>query len=123
MHHSKNKPNLAVLIGYEIDLSRKLKCGSDVWLNTPRITREASGTSGMTAAMNGSVNVSTNDGWIPEFEKDGVNCFVLPEIDHKIPVWEQDNIDADNLYNILETKVIPTYYDKPKNWQDMAPPT
>tara|TARA_R110000868_G_scaffold29447_16_gene109601 strand:- start:7538 stop:9178 length:1641 start_codon:yes stop_codon:yes gene_type:complete len=120
VHHSKNKPNLAVLIGYEIDLSRKLKCGSDVWLNTPRITREASGTSGMTAAMNGSVNVSTNDGWIPEFEKDGVNCFVLPEIDHKIPVWEQDNIDADNLYNILETKVIPTYYDKPKNWQDIV---
>ena len=74
----------------------------------------------MTAAMNGSVNVSTNDGWIPEFEKDGVNCFVLPEIDHKIPVWEQDNIDADNLYNILETKVIPTYYDKPKNWQDIV---
>ncbi len=120
IHHSKNHPNLAVLVGYEIDLSRKLKCGSDVWLNTPRITREASGTSGMTAAMNGSVNVSTNDGWIPEFEKDGENCFVLPTIDYKLPVWEQDKIDANNLYEILENKVIPTYYDAPKKWQEIV---
>ena len=120
IHHSKNHPNLAVLVGYEIDLSRKLKCGSDVWLNTPRITREASGTSGMTAAMNGSVNVSTNDGWIPEFEKDGENCFVLPTIDYKLPVWEQDKLDANNLYDILENKVIPTYYDKPKKWQEIV---
>ena len=74
---SKPAPNLAVLIGYEMDLSRKTKCGSDVWLNTPRITREASGTSGMTAAMNGSVNVSINDGWIPEFQKNGKNSFSI----------------------------------------------
>ena len=119
VNHSKTEDNLAVLIGYEIDLSKKLKCGSDVWLNTPRITREASGTSGMTAAMNGSVNVSTDDGWIPEFAKDGINSFVLPAIDHKLPVWDQDRIDAD-LYDILETKVIPTYYDKPAEWQDIV---
>lgn len=120
VNQSKSENNLAVLTGYEIALSKTLKCGSDVWLNTPRITREASGTSGMTAAMNGSVNVSTNDGWIPEFEKDGKNCFVLPELDHKLPVWDQDKIDADNLYHILETKVIPTYYDNPKAWQDIV---
>lgn len=120
VYHSKASRNLAVLMGYEIDLSKKLKCGSDVWLNTPRITREASGTSGMTAAMNGSVNVSTNDGWIPEFQKDGKNSFVLPALDHNLPVWDQDKIDADNLYNILETKVIPTYYDEPKKWQDIV---
>ena len=89
VNHSKTEDNLAVLIGYEIDLSKKLKCGSDVWLNTPRITREASGTSGMTAAMNGSVNVSTNDGWIPEFEKDEKNSFVLPALDHNLPVWNK----------------------------------
>ena len=118
--HSKTEYKLAVLIGYEIELSRKLKCGSDVWLNTPRITREASGTSGMTAAMNGSVNVSTNDGWIPEFEKDGKNCFVLPALDHHLPVWDQDHIDANNLYDILENKVIPTYYDNPDKWQDIV---
>ncbi|TNJ46394.1 alpha-glucan family phosphorylase [Tamlana fucoidanivorans] len=120
VHNSKYEPNLAVLIGYEIDLSRKLKCGSDVWLNTPRITREASGTSGMTAAMNGSVNVSTNDGWIPEFEKDGENCFVLPALDYKMPIWDQDKLDTENLYKILEDRVIPTYYNQPDKWQDIV---
>ncbi|NNK83399.1 MAG: alpha-glucan family phosphorylase [Flavobacteriaceae bacterium] len=120
VHYTKHKPNLAVLIGYEIDLSRKLKCGSDVWLNTPRITREASGTSGMTAAMNGSVNVSINDGWIPEFQKNGKNCFVLPELDHNMPVWEQDKTDADNLYDLLENVVIPMYYDNPEKWQEVV---
>ncbi|MCA0153821.1 alpha-glucan family phosphorylase [Winogradskyella vincentii] len=120
VNYSKYKPNLAVLTGYEMDLSRRLKEGSDVWLNTPRITREASGTSGMTAAMNGSVNVSINDGWIPEFEKNNKNSFVLPEQDHRIPVHEQDRLDAENLYEILEKKVIPTYYDKPKKWQEIV---
>ncbi len=103
-----------------MDLSRKLKDGSDIWLNTPRITREASGTSGMTAAMNGSVNVSINDGWIPEFQKNGKNCFVLPEVDYKLPHWDQDNMDADNLYDLLENKVIPTYYDAPEKWQEIV---
>ncbi|GAB5562974.1 MAG: alpha-glucan family phosphorylase [Winogradskyella sp.] len=120
VRQSKEAPNLAVLTGYEMDLSKKLKDGSDVWLNTPRITREASGTSGMTAAMNGSVNVSINDGWIPEFQKHGKNCFVLPELDHNLPVWKQDNIDRDNLYDILENEVIPTYYNDPKKWQSIV---
>ncbi|WP_411895678.1 alpha-glucan family phosphorylase [Winogradskyella sp. A2] len=120
VHYTKYKPNLAVLTGYEMDLSRKLKEGSDVWLNTPRITREASGTSGMTAAMNGSVNVSINDGWIPEFEKNNKNSFILPEQDYKMPVHEQDKLDAENLYDILENKVIPTYYSQPKKWQEIV---
>ena len=116
VNFTKNKSNLAILVDYEIELSRKLKTGSDIWLNTPRITREASGTSGMTAAMNGSVNVSINDGWIPEFAKDEVNSFILPELDPKMNVWEQDKLDATNLYDILENKVIPTFYDKPREW-------
>ena len=120
VHYAKKVPNLAVLVGYEMDLSKKLKEGSDIWLNTPRITREASGTSGMTAAMNGSVNVSINDGWIPEFQKNGENSFVLPELDHNMPVWEQDKLDADNLYDLLENKVIPMYYDNPKEWQKIV---
>jgi starch phosphorylase len=120
VYYSKHKSNLAVLVGYEIELSRKLKGGSDIWLNTPRITREASGTSGMTAAMNGSVNVSTNDGWMPEFAKDGENCFIFPEIDHNLPTWDQDKIDSDNLYDILENKVLPMYYDEPKKWQQIV---
>jgi starch phosphorylase len=120
VHYSKYRPNLAVLIGYEMRLSRKLKEGSDVWLNTPRITREASGTSGMSAAMNGSVNVSINDGWIPEFQRNNKNSFILPEQDYKMPVWEQDKLDAENLYDILENKVLPTYYDKPHKWQEIV---
>lgn len=120
VNQSKSEKNLAVLVGYEIGLSKQLKCGSDVWLNTPRITREASGTSGMTAAMNGSVNVSTNDGWIPEFQEDEKNSFVLPALDHHLPVWDQDNIDANNLYDIIENKVIPTYYEAPKKWQELV---
>jgi starch phosphorylase len=120
VNFSKNRKNLAVLTGYEIDLSKKLKYGSDIWLNTPRITREASGTSGMTAAFNGSVNVSINDGWIPEFQKHGENCFVLPELDYKKPVWEQDEEDCANLFDILENEVLPTYYDKPKKWQEIV---
>ncbi|MGJ8744053.1 alpha-glucan family phosphorylase [Polaribacter sp.] len=120
VHQSKQSENLAVLIGYEINVSRKLKCGSDVWLNTPRITREASGTSGMTAAMNGSVNVSTDDGWIPEFKKDEENCFVLPALDYRSPTNDQDRMDTDNLYNILENKVLPAYYDAPETWQKIV---
>ena len=120
VHYSKLKSNLAVLVGYEIELSRKLKCGSDIWLNTPRITREASGTSGMTAAMNGSVNVSTNDGWMPEFAKDGKNSFIFPAIDPNMPTWDQDRIDSESLYDILENKVLPTYYGKPEKWQQIV---
>ena len=120
VNFAKKRKNLAVLTGYEIDLSKQLKCGSDIWLNTPRITREASGTSGMTAAFNGSVNVSINDGWIPEFQKHGENCFVLPELDYQKPTWEQDQQDCANLFNILENEVLPTYYDKPKKWQEIV---
>jgi starch phosphorylase len=120
VNYAKKAKNLAVLVGYEMDLSKKLKEGSDIWLNTPRITREASGTSGMTAAMNGSVNVSINDGWIPEFQKNGENSFILPELDHNMPVWEQDKLDANNLYDLLEKTVIPMYYDNPKEWQKIV---
>jgi starch phosphorylase len=69
VHLSRNYDRCAVLAGYELKLSKILKGGADVWLNTPRVTREASGTSGMTAAMNGALNFSTFDGWIPEFAR------------------------------------------------------
>lgn len=120
VHFTKYRHNTAVLTGYEMALSKLLKAGSDIWLNTPRITREASGTSGMTAAMNGSVNLSINDGWVPEFAKDGKNCFVLPEADSKSPVEEQDVFDSRNLYDWLENKVLPLYYDTPGKWSDIV---
>jgi starch phosphorylase len=108
--------NMAVLIGYELDLSKALKCGADIWINTPRISREASGTSGMTAAMNGTIHFSTDDGWHPEFAEDGVNAFTIPPINNTVPVKEQDEIDNKNMMDILENVIIPTYYDNPKRW-------
>ncbi|MCO5724756.1 alpha-glucan family phosphorylase [Robiginitalea marina] len=117
---SREFPNLAVLTGYEMELSRQLKAGSDIWLNTPRITREASGTSGMTAAMNGSLNLTVNDGWIPEFGRHGINAFVLPEADPNQPLPVQDERDSQHLYRMLEEEVIPCYYGDPSKWMAMA---
>lgn len=117
---SKDIKNVAVLAGYELKLSRQCKEGADVWLNNPRVTREASGTSGMTAAMNGAINLSTNDGWIREFEDHGKTCFVMPIVDHHLPTYEQDEQDLANLLDMLENEVIPMYYKKPKTWNKMV---
>lgn len=120
LHMSKTIPNMAVLAGYELKLSRQLKEGADIWLNNPRVTREASGTSGMTAAMNGAINLSTNDGWVREFEGHGKTCFVLPIVDHTISTYEQDQQDLANLYEMLHQEVLPLYYNKPAKWNDMV---
>lgn len=118
VEESKVHRNMAVLTGYELALSKVLKQGSDVWLNNPRVPREASGTSGMTAAMNGSINLSTDDGWIPEFAKLGENSFVVPKADYEnMSVYEQDNYDLNALYEILEKEVIPTYYEDKNKWR------
>ncbi|KIM11935.1 MAG: hypothetical protein KU37_03540 [Sulfuricurvum sp. PC08-66] len=116
VHISHSIKNMAVLVGYELELSRILKQGSDLWLNTPRVSREASGTSGMTASMNGSIHFSTEDGWHPEFAKHGVNCFTIPPIDHSTPTEVQDYEDNKNMMDILEHEIIPMYYDKPEQW-------
>lgn len=116
IHLSKKYANCAVLVGYELELSKLLKQGSDVWLNTPRVPREASGTSGMTAAMNASINFSTQDGWIPEFFKHGINSFTIPVVDPRLPHFEQDDIDRKNLLSVLENEILPIYYDKPEQW-------
>ncbi|CAG4989685.1 Glycogen phosphorylase [Dyadobacter sp. CECT 9275] len=108
-------PNVAVLTGYELTLSKQLKDGADIWLNTPVVTREASGTSGMTAAMNAALNLSTFDGWICEFAKDGENSFILPVAQG----GDVNKQDADNLFAKLENTVIPTYYDNPEKWRNM----
>ncbi len=116
VHLSKKYSSAAVLVGYELKLSKILKKGSDIWLNTPRIPREASGTSGMTAAMNGSINLSTYDGWIPEFAKHGVNAYIVPPVDPTLPLHQQDQLDCQHLLDLLEHEVIPTYYDDKEKW-------
>ncbi|MDD2789164.1 MAG: alpha-glucan family phosphorylase [Sulfurimonas sp.] len=116
IHISHKVKNMAVLIGYELELSRTLKYGSDVWLNTPRISREASGTSGMSASMNGSVHFSTNDGWHPEFAKHSCNSFTIPSASSTLSTEEQDVLDNKNMMDILENEIIPMYYNRPQNW-------
>lgn len=118
---SKQYKNVAVCIGYELTLSKRLKQVADVWLNNPRVPREASGTSGMTAAMNGAVNFSTNDGWICEFMKHGQNGFVVPPVDYeKMHVQEQDEYDLNQLYEILENEILPSYYDNKDKWRQIV---
>jgi glycogen phosphorylase len=112
----KLHPNCAILVGYELKLSKLLKQGADVWLNTPRLTHEASGTSGMSAAMNGAINVSIPDGWFPEFAKDKVNSFVIPPSNPQLPEHEQDAADAASLYDLLENEIIPMYYEQSPKW-------
>lgn len=117
---SKNYKNVAVLIGYELGLSKRLKQAADVWLNNPRVPREASGTSGMTAAMNGAVNFSTDDGWIPEFINNGNNGFVVPMADYaNMNVHEQDEYDLNKLYEILEQQILPLYYENQDTWRQI----
>jgi starch phosphorylase len=118
---SKDYKNVAVCTGYELGLSKRLKQVSDIWLNNPRVPREASGTSGMTAAMNGSVNFSTNDGWIREFINHGNNGFVVPIADYdNMTVQEQDDYDMNSLFDILENQILPMYYDNPHNWREIV---
>jgi starch phosphorylase len=108
--------NCTVLTGYELGLSAALKKGSDLWLNNPKLYREASGTSGMTAAMNGSVNFSIPDGWIPEFAKDGKNCFVIEPAPRNLPEHIRDDVEAERALDILEKQIIPLYYNQRKKW-------
>ena len=120
VHLSKNYKNVAVLVGYELSLSKRLKQAADVWLNNPRVPREASGTSGMTAAMNGSVNFSTDDGWIPEFVNNGNNGFVVPKADYaNMSVHDQDEYDLNKIYEILEQQIVPLYYDNYETWRQI----
>src|ERR1041384_6612623 len=121
VHLSKQYRNVAVLIGYELALSKRLKQAADCWLNNPRVPREASGTSGMTAAMNGAVNFSTDDGWIPEFINHGNNGFVVPKADYaNMHVEQQDDYDFEKMYMILQQEILPLYYDKYDTWRQIA---
>jgi starch phosphorylase len=121
VHLSKGYHNVAVCIGYELYLSKRLKQAADIWLNNPRVPREASGTSGMTAAMNGAVNVSTNDGWIVEFMDHGNNGFVVPPVDYEnMNVHDQDQYDLDEIYRLLHEQILPTYYETPDTWRQIV---
>jgi starch phosphorylase len=108
--------NCAVLTGYELGLSALLKKGSDVWLNNPNMYREASGTSGMTAAMNGSINLSLPDGWVPEFAKDKENCFLIGAASGRESEKTIDAAENSSLMDIIEETILPMYYQNQAEW-------
>lgn len=122
--HISSKPEfhskIVFLENYEMNISRHLLSGSDMWLNTPRRPLEASGTSGMKAAINGVLNVSILDGWWDE----GWN----PKLGWAIGAGEeyedqnlQDDVESKALYDLLEREIIPAFYDRgrdnlPREW-------
>jgi glycogen phosphorylase len=96
---------------YDMGMARELVQGVDVWLNTPRRPQEASGTSGMKAAMNGALNLSVLDGWWDEAYEPGIG-WAIPGVG--------DREDAEALYRLLEDEVVPTYRERPDEWLSMA---
>jgi starch phosphorylase len=109
----KHPGQVLFLENYDMALGRLLTRGCDVWLNNPVRPLEASGTSGMKAAMNGVLNVSILDGWWPEACEDGVNGFA---VGHGEP--GDDLRDLHDLYDTLEQRVIPAWADRAK-WSRM----
>ena len=99
------------LADYDMSLARRMVQGVDIWLNTPRRPREASGTSGMKATMNFGVNLSVLDGWWPE-ASDGTNGYVVGSAIEPATVEEQDAEDAESLYHNLEALILPEFEDR-----------
>ncbi|WP_238882757.1 alpha-glucan family phosphorylase [Clostridium sp. YIM B02551] len=117
---SKLYPNSVVFLeNYDMTIGKMLTRGSDIWLNNPRRPLEASGTSGMKAAMNGVINCSILDGWWPEACEDGVNGWQFGDGFESEDFEELDKHDKDALYKVLLEKVIPTYYDNREKWVNM----
>ncbi len=110
---AKEYPNNVVFLeGYDIALASKLVAGVDIWQNNPRVPLEACGTSGMKAAMNGVLNVSTADGWWREGCVEQVSGWTVPTPDAKLSQEEIDQADAKNLVNIYDTIVAHEYKNK-----------
>jgi starch phosphorylase len=111
---------LVFLEDYDMNIARYLVQGVDVWLNTPRRPMEASGTSGMKAALNGVLNFSVLDGWWRE-AYNGRNGWAIGEDKDPQAPEIQDQADALSLYSTLENEIIPLYYDRnadliPMDW-------
>lgn len=114
---------VAFIEDYDMHMARYLTQGVDLWLNTPRRPREASGTSGMKAALNGIPNLSVLDGWWME-GYNGANGWAIGSEKSYPSVEEQDQADADSLYELLEQEVVPLFYDRdrdgvPRGWVGM----
>jgi starch phosphorylase len=112
---------VAYLTNYDMDLARILCAGCDVWLNTPIAPLEASGTSGMKAALNGVPSLSIQDGWWVEGCVEGVTGWAIG-IDGEradVPQPERDAEDARALYDKLERAVLPCFYEHSERFWDV----
>jgi starch phosphorylase len=113
IHRAANLPEffgrILLVEGYDMDLASLLTSGVDIWLSNPIYPKEASGTSGMKAAINGTVNLSVLDGWWAE-GYDGTNGWAIPPASHSGDDAERDRQDARTLYEILQDDAIPLYY-------------
>ena len=110
---------------YNLDISRLMVRGCDVWLNTPRRPHEASGTSGMKLSVNGGVNLSIADGWWCEGYDKQNGWTIGPAVTRLSDGTQSDYADAEALYALLEDSVIPLYYDRdadglPHQWLAMV---
>lgn len=109
--------------GYDMHLARYLVQGVDIWLNVPRRLREASGSSGMKASLNGVLNLSVLDGWWREGYNAG-NGWAVGSPDTAATPEEEDESDAEALYRLLEDEIVPLYYGRdvhgvPRRWVAM----
>lgn len=117
---SRDFPNAVVFLeNYDMTIGAQLTRGSDVWLNNPRRPKEASGTSGMKAAMNGVLNLSTLDGWWPEACNHGVTGWQFGDGFESEDEEEQYQHDLKGLYDVLLKEVLPTYYGNRTKWIEM----
>ncbi len=105
---------IAFVEDYDMHMARYLVHGIDVWLNTPLRHQEASGTSGMKAAINGIPNLSVRDGWWEE-GYNGENGWAIGAGPEAANSPDQDKNDAESLYRLLEEKVVPLYYQQDRN--------
>lgn len=121
--HNQLGGRVAFVEDYDMNLGRYLTQGVDIWLNTPRRPREASGTSGMKAALNGVPNFSILDGWWVE-GYNGANGWVVGDERHWDNDDAQDEFDANTLYQTLEDEIVPLYYSRdrdgiPRGWVEV----
>jgi glycogen phosphorylase len=118
---SDELPGVAIMPNYELEMSAMLKKGSDLWLNTPLRPLEASGTSGMSANFNGSLHLSTFDGWSVEGTYHGLNGWIInagQNIDY-LPVEERHTRDYESMMALLENEIIPNFYANKPRWAQM----
>jgi starch phosphorylase len=116
---NKYPSNVVFLQNYDMTIGAALTRGSDIWLNNPRRPKEASGTSGMKAAINGVLNMSILDGWWPEACIHGVNGWQFGDGFESEDETILDEHDLKALYKVLLDEVLPTYYDDRDKWIGM----